>query len=98
MAEIEVGLGAVFGNENLAVLIRVHRAGVDVDVGIELLDRNADAARFEQPSERAAVMPLPSELTTPPVKNIYFAISGCQISLRRRTKPSGRFKRRSART
>src|SRR5579862_159722 len=29
-----------------------------------------------RPSE-AAVMPLPSELTTPPVKKIYFAISGC---------------------
>ena len=52
VTEIEVGLGAVLGNENLAVLIRVHRARVDVDVGVELLDRNADAARFEQPSER----------------------------------------------
>ncbi len=52
VAEIQIGFGAVFGYKNLAVLIRVHRAGVDVDVRIQLLDRNADAASFEQPPER----------------------------------------------
>jgi hypothetical protein len=30
MAEVEVGLGAVVGDEDLAVLIRRHRAGIDV--------------------------------------------------------------------
>ena len=52
VTEVEVGLGAVFGNEDLAVLVRVHRTGIDVDVRIELLDRNAETARFEEPSER----------------------------------------------
>ena len=44
--EIEIGLGAVLGDEDLAVLVRVHRPGVDVDVGIELLDRNAMIPRL----------------------------------------------------
>src|SRR3989304_4098591 len=33
MAEVEVGLGAVGGDEDLAVLVGGHRAGVDVAVG-----------------------------------------------------------------
>ena len=38
VAEVEVGLGAVVGDEDLAVLVRRHRARVDVDVGVELQD------------------------------------------------------------
>ena len=33
VAEVEVGLGAVVGDEDLAVLERAHRARIDVDVG-----------------------------------------------------------------
>ena len=36
MAEIEVGLGAVVGDEHLAVLGRAHRARIDVEIGVEL--------------------------------------------------------------
>ena len=36
VAEVEVGLAAVLGDEDLAVLAGVHGAGVDVDVGVEL--------------------------------------------------------------
>src|SRR6185369_2520927 len=36
MAQIEIGLGAVFGDEDFAVLVRRHRAGIDVDVGVQL--------------------------------------------------------------
>ena len=39
VAEVEVGLGAVVGDEHLAVLRRVHRARIDVEVRIQLLDR-----------------------------------------------------------
>jgi hypothetical protein len=38
--DVEVGLGAVVGDEDLAVLERVHRPGVDVEVGVELLHRH----------------------------------------------------------
>jgi hypothetical protein len=40
VADVEVGLGAVLGDEHLAVLEGVHRAGVDVEVGVELLHRD----------------------------------------------------------
>jgi hypothetical protein len=36
MAEVEVGLGAVVGHEDLAVLIGAHRARIDVQIGVEL--------------------------------------------------------------
>ena len=52
VAEVEVGLGAVVGNVNLAVLERAHRARVYVDVGIELLRCNFQAAAFQQTAER----------------------------------------------
>ena len=52
VAEVEVGLAAVVGDEHLAVLERVHRAGVDVDVRVELLHRDPQAPRLQQPTER----------------------------------------------
>src|SRR6266849_2918494 len=48
VTEVEVGLGAVIGDEDLAVLERRHRPGVHVDVGIELLQCDLEAARFEK--------------------------------------------------
>ena len=36
VAEVEVGLATVVGDEHLAVLERVHRARVDIQVGVEL--------------------------------------------------------------
>jgi hypothetical protein len=50
--EIEIGLGAVLGDENLAVLERTHRAGIDVDVGVKLEVGNLDAAGFQNGPER----------------------------------------------
>jgi hypothetical protein len=46
--EIEVGLAAVVRDEDLAVLVRAHRARVDVDVRIHLLQRHAEPSRFQQ--------------------------------------------------
>ncbi len=45
VAEVEVGLGPVLGDEDLAVLERAHRPRVDVDVRIELLQLDPEAAR-----------------------------------------------------
>ncbi|KIV40384.1 hypothetical protein TR09_00010, partial [Vibrio parahaemolyticus] len=42
--DVEVGLGAVVGHEHLAVLERVHRPRVDIEVGVELLHDDAEAA------------------------------------------------------
>ena len=54
VTEVEVGLTAVVGDEHLAVLVRVHRPRVDVDVGIELLQRDAQPAQLEQAAERGS--------------------------------------------
>ena len=51
MPEVKIGFGAVFGDEHLAVLERRHRAGIDVDVRIQLDVGDSDAARFEDRGE-----------------------------------------------
>ena len=52
MAEVEVGLGAVVGDEHLAVLGRAHRARIDVEIGIELSQAHGIAARLQQRAQR----------------------------------------------
>ena len=44
VADIQVGFRAVFRDENLTVLEGIHRPGIDIDVGIELLHGNAQTA------------------------------------------------------
>ena len=51
MAEIEIGLGAVVGDVDLAVLIGRHRPRIDVEIGIELADADLEAARLQQRRE-----------------------------------------------
>ena len=58
VSEVEVGLGAVVGDVDLAVLVRAHRAGVDVDVRIELLQGDLVAVPFEQRADRGGREPL----------------------------------------
>ena len=58
VAEIEVGLAAVVEHVDLPVLIGAHRAGIDVDVGVELLHLDPQAAGLEQHAYRGAREPL----------------------------------------
>ena len=51
VAKVEVGFGAVVGDEHLAVLERRHRSRIDIDVRIELLHRHFEAAFDQQPAE-----------------------------------------------
>ena len=51
VAQIEIGLGAVVGDEDFAVLERAHRARIDVEIGIELLQRHVQPAAFEQTAD-----------------------------------------------
>ena len=51
VAQVQVGLGAVVGDEHLAVLVRRHRPRVDVDVGVELEDGDLEAPRLEQAAD-----------------------------------------------
>jgi len=73
VAQVEVGLGSIVGDEDLAVLEGRHGARIDVEVGsnfimLILMPR----ASSRQPME-AAESPLPSDDTTPPVTKMYFA-------------------------
>ena len=51
VAKVEVGFGAVIGDEDFAVLIGRHRARIDIEIGIELADAHAVAARLQQRAE-----------------------------------------------
>src|SRR5579864_449223 len=51
MSQVEVGLRTIVSHEHLAVLVRRHRARIDVDVGVEFENANGDAARLEQPTD-----------------------------------------------
>ena len=51
VAEIEIGFGPVVGDIHLAVLVRAHRAGIDVDIRVELLQRDLVAVSLQQGSD-----------------------------------------------
>ena len=52
--DVEVGLGSVVRYENLTVLERVHRAGVDVEVGVEFLHHHSQATTRQKVTERGS--------------------------------------------
>ncbi len=51
VAEVEVGLGAVLGDEHLAVLERAHGARVDIDIRVELDHADLEPAGLEDGAE-----------------------------------------------
>ena len=52
VSQIEVSLVAVVGDVAFAMFVGVQGAGVDVDVGVELLDCHPEAAGFQQTCQR----------------------------------------------
>ncbi len=52
VAEVQVGFGAVIRDEDFAVLIRRHCAGVNIDVGVELHDGDRYPTALEQTPHR----------------------------------------------
>src|SRR5690554_1174375 len=71
VAQVEVGLGAIFGDEYLAVLEGAHGARVHVMYGssLSMVTLRPRASRIA--ASEADAMPLPREDTTPPVTKIY---------------------------
>ena len=43
MAQVEIGFGAVFGDEDFPMLERAHRPGIHIEVRIQLEDGNVVA-------------------------------------------------------
>ena len=58
MTEVQIGLGAVFGDEHLTMLDRAHRARINVQVGIQLQDRDAVPPGFQQSPQACRHDPL----------------------------------------
>ena len=48
VAEIQIGFGAVVGNEYFTMLKRTHGARIDVQIRIEFLQSDTKAAAFEE--------------------------------------------------
>ncbi len=53
VAEVEIRLRAIIGDKYFAVLIGRHGAGINVQVGIALLEGDSQAAAFEQAAHRS---------------------------------------------
>ncbi len=51
VAQVEIGLRAVVGDEDFAVLERAHGAGIDIEIGIEFLTSDPQPAAFEQAAD-----------------------------------------------
>ena len=58
LTEIEVRLRPVHRHVDLAVLVRRHRAGVDVEVGVKFLQAHAVATLAQQQGDRRGRQPL----------------------------------------
>ncbi len=74
MPQIQVGFRAVLGDKDLAVLDGVHGAGIDIDVGVELLHGDPKAPGFQEPSERGGGDPFSQSRDDPACdKHIFYA-------------------------
>ena len=51
MAEVQIGLCSIGKNINLAVLEGAHRAGIHIEVGVELLKRHLESTPLQNRSE-----------------------------------------------
>src|SRR5215472_15067164 len=51
VSEIEIGFGAVVGDEHLSMLKRRHSAGIDVEVGVELHQVDFEPTAFQQTAD-----------------------------------------------
>ena len=58
VAQVKVGLGAIVGHENLAVLERAHGARIHVEVGIEFLQADPQTAALQQAADGGGADPL----------------------------------------
>ena len=52
VTQVQIGLRAVLGDVDLAVLVGAHGAGVNVDVGVQLLGGDLQSPRLEKTAKR----------------------------------------------
>ena len=51
VAQVQIGLGPILGDEDLSVLERAHGAGIDIQVGVKLLDGDLVPPGLEKPAQ-----------------------------------------------
>src|SRR3981081_1576077 len=95
--EVQVGLGAVIRDEHLAVLVGAHRAGVDVEIWVELLEGVGGWAGSQEVPDRGRCDALSQRGDDPPGHENVLRHSDLQggfqdvTGLRRSVKPWARF-------
>ena len=52
MAQVEVCFRTIVGNEHFTMLIGAHRTRVNIDVRVELLNRNLEPAALQETAQR----------------------------------------------
>src|SRR5262249_50737670 len=65
VTKVQVGLGAVVGDKDFAVLKWRHRSRVDVYVRVQLLQSHLEPARFEKTTDRGRSESLPQTRNDP---------------------------------
>src|ERR1019366_8143967 len=85
VAQVEIGLGAVVGDEDFAVLERAHRARVHVQVRIELLAGDLQPAAFQEAADRRGRNPLAQRRDHPARYEYVFSHFPFPLRLQRRT-------------
>src|SRR5258708_20678352 len=58
VTEFEVGFGAVAGHEHFAVLVRRHRSGIEIEIGIEFAEPNLGSATLPLAATPPSTPPL----------------------------------------
>jgi hypothetical protein len=71
VTQVEIRFGTVVGDKHLAVLEGIHGAGIDIDVGIQLLKRYRQAPGFRARHRWRPRPTFPRDESTPPVTKIY---------------------------
>ena len=58
MTDVEVGFGTIVGDEYFAMLEGIHRAGIDVEIGVKFLHRDAKSTRSKEVAQTGCCEPL----------------------------------------
>ncbi len=76
MPKVQIRLRPVFRDVDLPMLVGVHRPGIDIDVGIEFLNGNAQSPRLQQSPQRCADDPLAQRRRDSPCNEDIFCLHG----------------------
>ena len=72
MPQIKIRLGSIICDKHFSMLVRAHGAGINVDIGVKLLNRNLETAILQKPAQASCHNPFPDRRNyTAGDKNIF---------------------------